>query len=123
MNRLRKYILAIQAVYIFLTALWPLVDIDSFIRVTGPKEDIWLVKTVAALLLSVSSAMFYSLTKKQVTGLVIILAVTNAVAFLCIDFWYSSVGRISSVYMLDGFVQLSFLFAWALSLIRVRRME
>lgn len=118
MRKLQRFILAVQATYIFITALWPLADIDSFTRVTGPKADVWLVKTVGALLLSVAAAMFYSLSRKEISGLVITLAVTNAIAFMCIDFWYSSVGRISDVYLLDGFVQLSFLFAWTISLVR-----
>jgi hypothetical protein len=121
MERLKKYILGIQASYIFITALWPLIDIESFIRITGPKVDIWLVKTVGALLLSVSTAMLYSLTRRHLSSIVVVLAMTNAFAFICIDFWYSYIGRISTVYMLDGLLQLSFIFAWCLALVGVGR--
>jgi len=33
-----------------LTGLWPLVSLRSFEKVTGPKADDWLVKTVGALI-------------------------------------------------------------------------
>ena len=39
----------LQGAYFGLTAAWALVHIDSFMRVTGAKTDVWLVKTVAAL--------------------------------------------------------------------------
>jgi hypothetical protein len=37
----------IHAVYTLLTAVWPLVDIKSFMIITGHKTDIWLVKLLA----------------------------------------------------------------------------
>ena len=36
---LRRIVL-IQAVYYFLTALWPIVSIDTFMMITGPKTDV-----------------------------------------------------------------------------------
>jgi hypothetical protein len=38
-----------QGVYYVATGIWPLLDIESFERITGPKADRWLVKTVGAL--------------------------------------------------------------------------
>lgn len=35
----------IHAAYFVLTGLWPILNIRSFLRVTGPKSDLWLVKT------------------------------------------------------------------------------
>ena len=42
--------LAAQGVYYILTGLWPLVSMQSFELVTGPKTDDWLVQTVGLLL-------------------------------------------------------------------------
>jgi hypothetical protein len=39
-----------QGAYYLLTGVWPLVSIGSFQRVTGPKTDLWLVKTVGLLI-------------------------------------------------------------------------
>jgi hypothetical protein len=38
-----------QGVYYLLTGVWPLPSIGSFQRVTGPKTDLWLVRTVGVL--------------------------------------------------------------------------
>lgn len=36
--------------FMLATGMWPLLSIKSFQAVTGPKEDLWLVKTVGCLL-------------------------------------------------------------------------
>src|SRR5438270_11614006 len=41
----------VQGVYYLLTGVWPLVSIDTFQMVTGPKTDLWLVQTVGALII------------------------------------------------------------------------
>jgi hypothetical protein len=41
----------VQAIYYLLTALWGLFHIESFMAVTGPKTDVWLVKTVSVLII------------------------------------------------------------------------
>ena len=38
-----------QGAYYLLTGVWPLVSIGTFQRLTGPKADRWLVKTVGVL--------------------------------------------------------------------------
>lgn len=39
-----------QGLYFLVTGIWPLVHIKSFQWVTGPKVDLWLVKTVGVLI-------------------------------------------------------------------------
>lgn len=51
-RKLYRVLLWVQGVYTALTTLWGLVDIDSFMAVTAPKTDVWLVKTVSAVLLA-----------------------------------------------------------------------
>src|SRR5690606_5458945 len=52
-NHTRKFLWIpfVQGLYFFLTAVWPLLHIESFQLVTGFKTDIWLVDTVAFLLI------------------------------------------------------------------------
>jgi hypothetical protein len=52
--KLTKYPIIVQSVYMLLTGIWPLVHIESFMVVTGPKADIWLVKTVGAMLIPIA---------------------------------------------------------------------
>ena len=45
---LRKLAL-IQGIFYVVTGLWPLIHMPSFLQVTGPKTDLWLVRTVGVL--------------------------------------------------------------------------
>lgn len=46
-----------QGVYYLMTALWPFFSLRTFIAVTGPKTDVWLVKTVGSLLVVIGIAL------------------------------------------------------------------
>ncbi|RAV99975.1 hypothetical protein [Pseudochryseolinea flava] len=107
-----KLTLIIHAVYILVTSLWPLVDIVSFMVVTGYKTDIWLVKTVGALLLPISLTMLSFLCFKAEPFPLIILGASTALAFMGIDLVYALNDVISDVYLLDAAVECVFLLAW-----------
>lgn len=107
-----RLLIGVQSMYMLITAVWPIVHIESFMDVTGPKEDIWLVKTVGALLIPMAIGLFLQMfTKINLTAL--ILGGGSAVAFSAIDFYYASNDVISDIYLADGFLQLLFLFCWA----------
>jgi hypothetical protein len=107
-----RIILWIQTVYYFITAVWALVDIQSFMQITGPKTDIWLVKTVSVLLLAISLCFFVNLFIKTNPWPVIILAVSCCICLAFIDFYYAGKQTISAVYFLDGIAQILLLVAW-----------
>jgi hypothetical protein len=112
-NRIFRLIILLQGSYTFITAVWPLVHISSFLEVTGPKTDIWLVKTVGALLIPVSACLMIfrfipTIDKKPA----LLLGSLCSIAFICIDFYYASTDVISDVYLIDGFIQIAFLLAW-----------
>lgn len=89
-NRTFAAIILTQATYTLLTGLWPLVHISSFLRVTGPKTDIWLVKTVGALLIPVSICLFsYRSIPTIDKRPALLLAGLCSIAFICIDFYYA----------------------------------
>lgn len=108
----QTYLLLLQSIYISATALWGLFDINSFMHVTGPKTDIWLVKTVSALLLCIALCFFFSILRKQISLNILSLAISNALVFTCIDFYYVITGTISSVYLLDAILQLTIISSW-----------
>lgn len=105
-------LLVAHASYIFITGLWPLVDIVSFMMVTGPKTDIWLVKTVGALLLPVSLTMFAFATRPSAKWPPVILGGGTAVSFLTIDLYYALSDVISDIYLADAGIQFIFLMCW-----------
>jgi len=108
-----RYLIFIQSFYTLLTAVWPLVHIQSFMAVTGPKTDIWLVKTVGALLIPVGTCLLvFMLLPTSDKRPAIVLGSLSSVAFICIDFYYTLTDVISNVYLVDGFVQILLLSGW-----------
>jgi hypothetical protein len=107
-----RLLLIAHASYIFVTAVWPLVNIESFMLVTGPKADIWLVKTVGALLIPISLCMFSYLRKQTPDESLIILASGTTISFICIDVYYATTDVISDIYLADAAVELLLLTGW-----------
>ena len=89
-----------QAAYYFITGLWPVIDISSFMMVTGPKTDIWLVKMVGLLTVAVSITLFSCINNPSVTRK--ILSISTASAYLVIDVYYYFNGTIRAVYLGDA---------------------
>lgn len=94
-----------------MTGIWPIIDDTTFQLVTGPKEDLWLVKTMGLLLVLVGIVLLTTINNVvslSTKSLIIAVALSLAIA----DFWYVSVGVLGLPYLLDGFVQLFFVIAW-----------
>lgn len=116
-NKLLKVLLLAQGVYSLLTASWGLIDIESFMAITGPKSDVWLVKTVSVLIIPISLCLLsYLITRSGFTQ-VAIVGITSAIGLGTIDFYYSLRDVISKVYLGDGFMQVLFLLMWAVVII------
>src|SRR5690606_21090580 len=88
-----------------------IIDLRSFMIVTGPKADTWLVKTVGALLIPVGVTML-SYLSRPIDRPLFILATGTAVSFAVIDLYYSLNDVISDVYMADAAIELIFLVGW-----------
>ena len=122
MNRqkLYKYALLVQGMYVLLTAVWALVDIQSFMFITGPKTDVWLVRTVAVLLLCIS--LFFLLSsKKSEEPRVTLTALVFSFGLAYIDFYYTLNNTIRWVYALDGIVESMFGLLWLYFLFSPRK--
>jgi hypothetical protein len=107
-----KTLLTIQGLYILITAIWPLIDIESFMRVTGPKTDIWLVKTVAVLLIPISVGILLPLISPTHFLQSFMLGLSSAVGLAAIDFYYTINNTIDDIYMWDGILQCLFAVCW-----------
>lgn len=101
-----------QGLFYMVTGVWPLLSMASFLAVTGPKTDLWLVKTVGTLLI-VSGAVFtVAALRKHITFEVALLAVGNALGLAIIEVVYVFNGRISAIYLLDTVVEIGLIIAW-----------
>ncbi len=106
------YLLFFQATYFLLTAVWPLAHIESFIWITGYKYDVWLVKTVAVLVLNSSMCFFLTLVLKEQSVPVFLLSFISCIGFLFVDVYYALNSVIDKVYLVDGLLQLMLLVVW-----------
>lgn len=103
-----------QAAYYLPTALWPLIDDDSFQQVTGPKRDLWLVKTVCALLLAIGAALWLAGYRRRVAPESELLGFSCAASLVTVDLVYVARRRISPVYLLDALAETGLALGWLL---------
>jgi hypothetical protein len=107
-----------QGLYYLVTGLWPLLHMPSFLRVTGPKTDLWLVRTVAGLIVAVALALLLALARETPVREVQALAVASACALLAIDVVYVCKRVISPIYLADAAAELALIAAWIVSWMR-----
>jgi energy-converting hydrogenase Eha subunit E len=120
-GKLNKVLLWVQGSYTLLTALWGLIDIDSFMAVSGPKTDIWLVKTVSVVLAAIGLSLIVQALSNSLSLPILILALCNSIGLSFIDFYYSLRNVISKVYLADAFLEIVFFFIWIYILYRNKK--
>lgn len=118
-----RILLWTQCIYTLITAVWPILDIQSFMEVTGYKTDVWLVKTVGALLIPVAACMGTHLFIRSDHTPVFVLGAFTAIAFICIDFYYALNDVIPDIYLADGVVQVIFLITWIYIVLSHKQMD
>lgn len=112
-----KTLILIQGIYYFLTALWPLIHIKSFEKITGPKTDHWLVYTVSALIICSSLVFLSTALGPFMEGKeVLILSFSNAIALSIVEIFFSLKNVISKIYLLDAAAEISLVIALIFSL-------
>jgi hypothetical protein len=109
-----------QGAYYAATGVWSLVSIKSFQKVTGPKEDVWLVKTVGVLVTVIGIVLARAAARNRLTPEIPTLAAGSAAGLTAIDAWYAGTGRISKVYLLDAVTEVALITAWLLAWQRAR---
>jgi hypothetical protein len=102
----------IQGLFYLATGIWPLLDIVSFQLVTGPKTDLWLVRTVGVLVAVIGAVLLLAAKRRRVTHEIVLLAVGSALGLAAIDVVYALSGRISAVYLADAVVEVGLALLW-----------
>jgi hypothetical protein len=95
--------------------LWPLVHMRSFEAVLGPKVDRWLVYTVAGLMMSIGAGQLSAAACEADLRQARRVGVGTAATFAVIDVVYVARRRISPTYLVDAFLEVGLLAAWATS--------
>lgn len=101
-----------QGAFYLATGVWPLVHDRSFQAVTGPKVDVWLVKTVGCLVGVIGGALLAAGVRRSVPTELRAIAAGSAAALAAIDIVYASRGRISPIYLADAAVEIGLVAAW-----------
>lgn len=102
----------LQGIFYFVTGVWPLLHIESFIWISGPKYDIWLVQTVGILLTIVGLVLFSAGMNRRVNDETFLLAVGCAAGLSVVDIYFASIDRIWNVYLLDAAVESILIVLW-----------
>ena len=110
-----------QGLFYFITGVWPLLHIESFIWISGPKYDIWLVKTVGILLVVVGIVLFSAGLNKRINEEIFLLAVGCAAGLTVVDIYYATIDRIWDVYLLDAVAESILVVLWFIFYIRKER--
>ena len=106
----------IQGLYFLLTGVWPIVHMRSFLAVTGPKVDLWLVKTVGALVAVVGAVLLVAALCGRVTPEAIALGIGCAAALGIVDVVYVAKRVITKIYLLDAAAEAALIAAWIVAL-------
>ena len=108
----RRAVAATQGTFNVLTGLWPMVHMNSFEAVTGPKKDEWLVRTVSGLLVTIGLEQLRMALSDEGVATARRIGVGTAATLAGIDVVYASRSRISKVYLLDAVIEVAILAAW-----------
>jgi hypothetical protein len=106
------HVLRFQGAYYLLSGLWPLLSIETFQAITGPKTDLWLVKTVGLLLMVNGLILSLGGYLRQINWPISVLSIGTALAIAGIELVYVIHGTISAIYLLDAALEIPFIIAW-----------
>ncbi len=111
----------VQGLYYLVTGICPLVSIDTFIAVTGPKTDNlptglpvdhWLVEAVAVLVVVNGLSFLVGAARGVPTPELTVLAVGSAIVLTGIDVFYVTREVIPPIYLADAAAELVLIAAW-----------
>ena len=105
----------VQGIYFFVSGIWPVLHMSSFLRVTGPKTDLWLVRTVGLILAVIGAALILAQVYAQVNAAIIVLAIGSALSLAVIEFVYVSRKVIPPIYLADAVIEVLIIGWWILS--------
>jgi hypothetical protein len=108
----------VQGCYYASSGVWPLISIDTFQRVTGPKTDLWLVRTVGILVTVIGVVLILSWWRRRTALEIAVLGTGTAAALAGIDVYYVARRVLSPIYLADALAETSLIACWVFRLTR-----
>jgi hypothetical protein len=112
-----------QGAFYLVTGVWPVLHLRSFLAVTGPKTDLWLVQTVGSLLAVIGGGLLLSARRREIAVDVRWTAAGSALVLALVDVVFVSRHVIGPIYLADGAVEAGLVIAWAVLTWRRRANE
>jgi hypothetical protein len=107
----------VQGTYFLITGIWPLVHMRSFLAITGPKTDLWLVKTVGLILAVIGAVLIYAQQTASINLPVVFVAIGAAASLVLVEIVYVIKKVISPIYLGDAFAEIILIVWWVISLL------
>jgi len=101
-----------QGLYWVITGVWPFLHLQSFVWVTGPKQDYWLLYTVSVLITVIGAVLLASGIRKTVTAEIKWLGIGGAAGLTTIDVYFALNDVIRNVYLLDAVAEILLILLW-----------
>jgi hypothetical protein len=110
-----------QGIFYLATGIWPLLHMESFLWVTGPKVDLWLVQTVGILVAVVGAVLLLGAIRHRIGPELMLLAAGCAAGLAGIDIYYALADRISDIYLMDALAEIGLVALWGVAALAGRR--
>ncbi len=107
----------VQGIYFLVNGIWPILSMRTFLAITGPKTDLWLVKTVGLILAIIGAVLIYAQRTAAINPPVIFLAIGAAASLVMIEIVYVVKRVISPIYLGDAAAELILIAWWAIALL------
>jgi hypothetical protein len=103
-----------QGAFFLATGVWPLISMRTFEKMTGPKTDDWLVKTVGVSVGVTGATLMTGALRGHVKPELFVLGAGSAFALGAVDVAYVAKGTISPIYLADAAAESAFVAGWLL---------
>jgi hypothetical protein len=106
----------VQGIYFVIFGIWPILHMDSFLKVTGPKTDLWLVKMVGIILAVIGAMLIFANVNAQINSSIVFLAIGSTLSLAIVEFVYVAKRVISPIYLGDAVIELILIGSWILNI-------
>jgi hypothetical protein len=112
LHTLTRILVLAHGAYLLVGGLWPLLHMTSFEEVTGPKEEDWLVRSVAGMLVVTGVVLLAQVRKQRVEVSAVAVAMGASLTLGAVGIITAAEGVIDPIYIGDGTVHIVFVALW-----------